>query len=190
MFLFANAELVAVPEENAIRIPSSIPPELAASIGLQGLTADFLAHDLGNNVNNSKVFVHGISGGVGQILSQLLTADGLEVFGVTSSEEKRQLALDQGAKQVFLRNTEWQETYTSFFDTVYDGIGHTLAESVDLLKNRGKVIFFWHGRRKSASDRLYSLVIKIKKYFDRGSLGLLDKFSRAGEKKHPTVYLL
>lgn len=85
---FANAELVAVPEENAIRIPSGIPPKLAASIGLQGLTADFLAHDLGNNVNHSKVFVHGISGGVGQILSQLLTADGLEVYGVTSTEEK------------------------------------------------------------------------------------------------------
>ena len=139
---FANAKLVAVPEENAIRIPSGIPPKLAASIGLQGLTADFLAHDLGNNVNHSKVFVHGISGGVGQILSQLLTADGLEVYGVTSTEEKRQLALDQGAKHVFLRNTEWQETYISFFDTVYDGIGHTLAESVDLLKNRGKVVFF------------------------------------------------
>lgn len=183
---FANAELVAVPEENAIRIPSGIPPKLAASIGLQGLTADFLAHDLGNNVNNSKVFVHGISGGVGQILSQLLTADGLEVYGVTSTEEKRQLALDQGAKHVFLRNTEWQETYISFFDTVYDGIGHTLAESVDLLRNRGKVIFKY-GRRKSASDRLYSLVIKIKKYFDRRSVGLLDKLSRAGEKKHPTV---
>jgi len=56
---FANAELVAVPEENAIRIPSGLPPKLAASIGLQGLTADFLAHDLGNNVNHSKVFVMG-----------------------------------------------------------------------------------------------------------------------------------
>ena len=132
-------------------------------------------------MNRSKVFVHGISGGVGQILSQLLTADGLEVYGVTSTEEKRQLALDQG-KTSLLRNTKWQESYTSFFDTVYDGIGHTLAESVDLLKNRGRVVFLaWPVEIRQRST-LFPCYLN-QKYFDRGSLGLLDKFSRAGEKK-------
>lgn len=202
---FANAELVAVPEENAIRIPSGIPPKLAASIGLQGLTADFLAHDLGNNVNHSKVFVHGISGGVGQILSQLLTADGLEVYGVTSTEEKRQLALNQGAKQVFLRNTKWQDTYTSFFDTVYDGIGHTLAESVDLLKNRGKVVFFGMAGGNPPAIDFIPLLSKSKSILtgdlwdyltsfqerERRSSRLFDYFSKDQMKiSQPTIFSL
>ena len=139
---FANAELVAVPEEKAIRVPKTIDIQLVASVGLQGLTADFLAHDLGLNGKDENVFVHGISGGVGQILSQMLTADGVKVYGVTSTEEKQQLALNQGAEMVFLRNSGWESEYHSFFDTVYDGVGSTLLDSISLLKNRGKVVFF------------------------------------------------
>ncbi|MBV7390869.1 zinc-binding dehydrogenase [Enterococcus sp. ALS3] len=139
---FSNAELVAVPKENAIKLPSNMDSKLVASIGLQGLTADFLAHDLGNGLESSNVFVHGISGGVGQILAQMLTADGLNVYGITSSKEKQQMALEQGAKRVFLRNSDWQEDYLSYFDTVYDGVGITLLDSIDLVKHRGKVVFF------------------------------------------------
>lgn len=139
---FANAEQVLVPVENAIKIPARLDKKLVASIGLQGLTADFLAHDLGKNQPGENVFVHGISGGVGQILSQILSADGINVYGATSTVEKQQLALAQGAKKVFLRNSEWEKGYTSFFDTVYDGIGITLADSISLIKNRGKVVFF------------------------------------------------
>lgn len=139
---FSNANLVAVPEANAIKVPDDMDLKLVASIGLQGLTADFLAHDLGADSKASNVFVHGISGGVGQILSQMLTADGLNVYGATSSQEKQQLALKQGAKKVFLRNTNWQADYLSYFDTVYDGTGVTLSDSINILKNRGKVVFF------------------------------------------------
>lgn len=123
-------------------IPSDMDPKLVASIGLQGLTADLLAHDLGNGKKHDDVFFHGISGGVGQILSQMLTSDGFNVYGVTSSQEKQQLALEQGAKKVFLRNSNWQEDYLSYFSTVYDGIGVTLLDSLCLLKNKGDVVLF------------------------------------------------
>lgn len=138
----ANAQLVAVPENHGIKIPASIDFKLAASIGLQGLTADFLAHDLGQNKPGDNVFIHGISGGVGQLLSQMLTADGINVFGVTSTEEKQHLAIKQGAKKVFLRNSKWLKQYAGSFNTVYDGIGSTLNQSIQLLKHRGKVVFF------------------------------------------------
>ena len=42
---FANAELVAVPFENAIPLPDEISFETAASVLLQGLTAHFLTAD-------------------------------------------------------------------------------------------------------------------------------------------------
>ncbi|WP_044011317.1 alcohol dehydrogenase catalytic domain-containing protein, partial [Paucilactobacillus wasatchensis] len=71
---YANAEFVSVPTKKAIIVPDSVSDELAISLGLQGLTADFLAHDLAKNSAENKVLIHGISGGVGQILTQILVS--------------------------------------------------------------------------------------------------------------------
>ncbi|MDR0298736.1 MAG: alcohol dehydrogenase, partial [Streptococcaceae bacterium] len=132
----ANAEYVAVPEEKLIFLPAKIELKLAATIGLQGLTADFLAHDLGKNEAGEKVFVTGISGGVGQILAQMLLADGLEVSG-SASADKAHIALDFGAKEVLpSRDLSWLTDYAGQFDSVYDGIGSTLNASISLIKNR------------------------------------------------------
>lgn len=139
----ANAEYVAVPSEQAIPLPEGIDSKLAASIGLQGMTADFLAHDLGKNVSGEKVFITGISGGVGQILSQMLVADGIEVYGSASSAEKQALALSHGVKQVYpSREHSWVETIEGQFATAYDGVGSTIQQSSDLIQHRGKVVFF------------------------------------------------
>lgn len=139
---FANASLVSVPEESAIKVPNELDDILVASIGLQGLTADFLSHDLANIKEGDNVFIHGISGGVGQILSQILTANGANVYGVTSTEEKKQVALEQGARKVFLRAQFKDEECFGYFDTVFDGIGTTVEQSIQLLKNKGKLVFF------------------------------------------------
>lgn len=140
---FTNAEYVAVPAAHLIELPASIDCKTAATVGLQGLTADFLAHDLGKNQPGECVFVTGISGGVGQILSQMLIADGLHVFGSASTKEKQQAALENGVEKVFpSRENYWQQAVFGQFATVYDGVGKTLKQSIDLLKNRGKLVFF------------------------------------------------
>ncbi|MGO3609750.1 MAG: zinc-binding dehydrogenase [Enterococcus gilvus] len=140
---FANAEYVAVPSEQVIQLPKGVDSKLAASIGLQGMTADFLAHDLGKNVSGEKVFITGISGGVGQILSQMLVADGVEVYGSASSTEKQALALSHGVKHVFpSRENSWIESVIGAFATAYDGVGSTIQQSFDLIQHRGKVVFF------------------------------------------------
>lgn len=139
----ANAEYVAVPKDKLIYLPDYIDLKLAASIGLQGLTADFLAHDLGKNISGDKVLITGISGGVGQILSQMLLADGIEVYGTASSVEKGEFARSKGVKQVYSSRTdEWREHLDFRFDTVYDGVGSTVNKNLELLKNRGNLIFF------------------------------------------------
>lgn len=140
---FANAEHVRVPQDHAIYLPDALDDKVAASIGLQGLTADFLAHDLGKDATGEKVLVTGISGGVGQILAQMLVADGLEVYGTASSPEKRELARQKGAREVFnSRSTDWTTAYQDYFATVYDGVGVTLPQSLELIRHRGKVVFF------------------------------------------------
>lgn len=139
---FSNAELVAVPSESVIVVPKTVTDTLAISLGLQGLTADFLAHDLARNEPGSRVLLHGISGGVGQILTQMLVADQIHVDGVASTEAKRQVALQHGAKQVFNRNELKNTSLNGQYDTVFDGVGTTLARSLELVKHRGKVVFY------------------------------------------------
>ena len=144
----ANAEYVVVPSVQAIPLPADIDSKLAASIGLQGMTADFLAHDLGKNDPGEKVFITGISGGVGQLLSQMLIADGIEVYGSASSEEKQALALSHGVKQVYpSRENNWTEAVKGQFSTAYDGVGSTIQQSLDL-----KGHLFRNGWRRSSEN--------------------------------------
>jgi NADPH2:quinone reductase len=138
----AQAEYVVVPESHALPVPTDLAPETIAAIGLQGLTADFLAHDLGQNQPGQRVLVQGISGGVGQLLLQILVADGLQVDGITSTAAKQTLALQQGATQVFLRQNSEQSAQQGQYATVYDGVGRTLPQSLKLVQHRGKVVFF------------------------------------------------
>lgn len=139
---FSNAELVAVPAENAINVPKFITDKIAISLGLQGLTADFLAHDLAANHIDEHVFIHGLSGGVSQILTQLLVADGIKVSGTVSNDNKIQISLDNGSEHVYKRDEISNGKLFNTFDTVYDGVGKTLPQSLELLKHRGKVIFY------------------------------------------------
>jgi NADPH:quinone reductase-like Zn-dependent oxidoreductase len=138
----AQAEYVVVPESHALPVPPDLDPKIVAAIGLQGLTADFLAHDLGQNQPGQRVLIQGISGGVGQLLLQTLVADGLQVAGVTSTAAKQKLALQQGATQVFLRQDDWATAQQGQYATVYDGVGSTLPQSLSLVQHRGKVVFF------------------------------------------------
>lgn len=141
----ANAEYVKMDKDRLIPIPDDLSFTLAASIILQGLTADFLFHDLGRNQRGDTAFVHGISGGVGQILSQMLTINGIRVIGLTSSEEKKSIALQQGAAEIYLRSQNWVEDLEKRniqIDTVYDGVGTTLKDSIKAVKKRGTVVFY------------------------------------------------
>lgn len=139
----ANAEFVALPCEKQIDLPAEISTKTAATIGLQGLTADFLAHDLAQNFPGDQVFITGVSGGVGQLLAQILIADGVRVFGSASSAAKQHAALALGVEGVVsMRDPRWKQGLTGRFDTVFDGIGKTLNDSIELLRHRGKVVFF------------------------------------------------
>ena len=108
---FANAELVAVPQDKLIFLPEPVDLRLAATIGLQGLTADFLAHDFGMDNAGRKVFITGVSGGVGHLLAQMMIADGAMVHGSAGSPHKCRIALDMGVLEVVpSRETGWVGT--------------------------------------------------------------------------------
>lgn len=143
---FANAELVAVPVSNAIPLPEFISFKTAATILLQGLTAHYLATDSHKTKTGEIVLIHASAGGVGQFLTQISKLLGAKVIGVTSSNEKAQIALQNGADKVFLYTEDWKSKILSFcpngVDVTYDSIGSTLNDSFEVTKNCGQVVFF------------------------------------------------
>ena len=143
---FANAELVAVPVSNAIPLPEAISFETAATILLQGLTAHYLSTDSHKTKKGETVLIHASAGGVGQFLTQISKLLGATVIGLTSSSEKAEIALKNGADKVFLYFEDWKSQVLSFcpngVNVVYDSIGSTLSDSFEVTKIRGQVVFF------------------------------------------------
>ncbi|RAP74305.1 quinone oxidoreductase family protein [Paenibacillus montanisoli] len=149
----ANAEIVAVPADRAIKLPEGIGFEAAASVLLQGLTAHYLVNDSYAVKPGDRVLVHAAAGGVGQLLIQLCKAKGAKVVGLTSSSAKREMALAAGADEVLLYNTDWVSRvleWTSKIgsgaeagaDVAYDSVGSTLMDSFRSVRTKGHVVFF------------------------------------------------
>ncbi|GAA3980298.1 quinone oxidoreductase family protein [Mucilaginibacter dorajii] len=143
---FANAELVAVPVDHAIPLDDVTSFETAASVLLQGLTAQYLATDSHHTNAGETVLIHACAGGVGLLLTQISKLLGATTLGLTSSAEKAQIALNNGIDKVFLYQNDWQKELLTFcpggVDVVYDSIGSTLQDSFAVTKNCGQVVFF------------------------------------------------
>ncbi|MCL6570882.1 MAG: quinone oxidoreductase [Bacillus sp. (in: Bacteria)] len=144
---YANAELVAVPQEKAIPLPETISFAEAAGVLLQGLTAHYLSRDSYKVKKNDVVLVHAVAGGVGQILVQIINLLGGKVIGLTSSAEKAEVAKDAGATKVFLYKDDWkkevmEETRGQGVDVVYDSVGSTIEDSFEVTRTGGTVVFY------------------------------------------------
>jgi NADPH2:quinone reductase len=143
---FANAELVLVPVEKLIPLPADISAETAAALLLQGLTAQYLVRDSHPIRAGERALVHAASGGVGLLLVQLLRTLGASAIGLVSSEEKRQAALRAGATEAVLSSGDWVAEVRALapggVDVVYDSVGSTLGQSLEVVRTGGQVVFY------------------------------------------------
>jgi NADPH2:quinone reductase len=143
---FANAEFVAVPGEHVIPLPDFITFETAASVLLQGLTAQYLTADSHRIMPGETVLIHAVAGGVGQLLTQVCRLLGARVIGLTSSESKKSIALSLGADFVFLYREDWKANVIRVcpngVDVVYDSVGTTMEDSLAATKVLGQVVFY------------------------------------------------
>ncbi len=141
----AHASHIRVPVDHAIRLPEWLSERDAAAVLLQGLTADYLLHDVLPLRAGMHVAVLAAAGGVGRLLLQMLRHQGIHAFAVASSEEKQQACLSLGAEAAAGYDTwpaqvrGWQPAGC---DVVFDSVGTTLTESLDALKDGGRVVLF------------------------------------------------
>jgi NADPH2:quinone reductase len=141
------AEQVAVDAARAVSVPDGISSELAAAALLQGMTAHYLATSAYPVQPDDDVLVHAAAGGVGLLLTQIVTLRGGRVIGTTSTTDKAQLARDAGADEVIgyeeFAGRARELTRGEGVAVVYDGVGKaTFDESLASLRPRGYMILF------------------------------------------------
>ena len=143
------AEYAAVPAWRCVKLPDALSFEMAAASLFHGLTAHYLAHDVGELAPGKSCLVHAASGGIGQILIQLAKRAGARVFATTSSEEKAAVARERGADVALLyddgrfADAVRAATGGQGVDVVFDPVGKaTLRDSFRAAKKRGLIVNF------------------------------------------------
>ena len=141
------AEQVLLPAERAVPVPDGVDLEAAAAVMLQGMTAHYLSESTYPARAGETALVHAAAGGLGLLLTQMLSAKGVRVIGTTSTEEKERLARGAGAAEVVryteqdLRAEVERLTDGRGVDVVYDSVGKdTFDAGLDVLRPRGYMV--------------------------------------------------
>lgn len=143
------AEQAAIPAERLIPLPPEVTAQQAATVLLQGLTAQILTSETCPLAPGARVLVHAGAGGVGRLLIQMARARGARVIATVGSAGKVDLVRDLGAERVVDRSREdvvaagldW--TGGAGMRAVFDGIGAaTFDGSLAVLARRGMLVLF------------------------------------------------
>ncbi|WP_256575583.1 MULTISPECIES: quinone oxidoreductase [unclassified Pseudomonas] len=143
------ASHAVLPASRAIRLPDDMPSEVAAALMFKGLTVEYLTHRCIPVAPGDWVVWHAAAGGVGSIATAWLSARGLHVIGLASSEDKRRQALAAGCVAAFdaeapdtLRHIR-ELTANKGVHTVFDSVGRATVElSLACLRQRGHLVSF------------------------------------------------
>ncbi|MBP0496562.1 quinone oxidoreductase family protein, partial [Pararoseomonas indoligenes] len=143
------AEYAVVPAWRVVPVPNALPLDRAAAAMFHGLTAHYLADDVGRLGPGVTCLVHSASGGIGQLLVQLGTRMGATVYATTSTEAKAEVARRRGATAALLydegrcADAVRDLTGGQGVDVVFDPIGKpTLRDSFRAARKRGLVVNF------------------------------------------------
>ncbi len=98
--------MVNLPERFLIRVPEGADPKLAVALVLDWVTAYQMLHHAAHVKSGQRIFVHGLSGAVGQALLALGKIQEAQVFG-TASPGKHEPLRQLGAVPFDYSNKNW-----------------------------------------------------------------------------------
>lgn len=172
------AEQVAVAAAAVVPVPDGVADDVAAAALLQGMTAHYLTHDTYRVQPGDDVLVHAAAGGMGLLLTQLVTLLGGRAIGTVSSEEKAALAREAGAAEVIRYDetdfvAEVQRlTGGRGVDVVYDGVGQaTFDGSLASLRPRGLLALYGQASGPVPPFEIQRLQYAGSLYLTRPTLG-------------------
>jgi NADPH:quinone reductase len=144
MNLGSYAEQRLIDADKLVKLPDAISDETAAAMMLKGLTAHYLLFRTYPVQPGDSILMYAAAGGVGLILCQWARQLGATVIGCVGSEEKAQLARENGCHHTILyRDEDIPSRVRELTDGVgvavaYDSIGKaTFNASLDSLRPFG-----------------------------------------------------
>lgn len=141
------AEQVVIPAASSVPVPEGVDLQVAAAVMLQGITAHYLCTSCYPVADGDVSVVHAAAGGVGLLLTQMVTMRGGVVVATTSTREKASLARKAGADHI-AGYDDFGETVTDVSGgagaaVVYDGVGQsTFDASLASLRSRGTMVLY------------------------------------------------
>jgi NADPH2:quinone reductase len=147
--LGSESTLVNKPVDMVVPVPEGVDLVLAGGALLQGITAHYLSTSTYAVQPGDVALVHAAAGGVGQLLTQMITAKGGTVVATAGSDEKLEVARSRGAAHLVNYSTTEdlsgavRAAVGRGVDVVYDGVGKaTFDESLKSLRPRGLMVLF------------------------------------------------
>jgi len=148
----AYAEYTPAPVKSTVPIPDSIDTKTAAASILQALTAITLIRDAHEVKKGDWILVTAAAGGVGLWLCQLLKSIGAHVIATASTEEKRNLAKQNGAEVLLEYHEEDRDVFVKKVleitggegvHAVFDSVGKsTFDSSLAVVRRKGSMVSF------------------------------------------------
>ena len=139
-------ELVQVPQEWVVPLPSDFSPLNAMSFGTAGLTAGACVKKILKNNPSLKnpVLVSGATGGVGSVAVNLLSNLNLEVHAITGKLNEELILKKMGASRVIDRNEFMTEPVKALDKAIYSaGVdtvgGDILSKMLSMIESHGSV---------------------------------------------------
>lgn len=123
----AYAEYTAVTTRYTVPIPDEIDTKIAAASILQALTALSLIREAHKVEKGEWILVTAAAGGVGLLLCQLLKSVGAKTIAAASTEEKRNLAKENGADVAIGYHEEDREQFVKEILDITGGEGVAAA---------------------------------------------------------------
>ena len=139
-----------MPAACLIKLPDTIPFDVAAATTMRGLTTSYLLRRIAPSLSaGDTVLLHAAAGGVGQLFTQWAQHLGIDVIGTVSSDEKAEVARAHGCTHTIVYTRESvaervrELTGGAGVPVVFDSIGRTTFQSsVDSLARRGLLVCF------------------------------------------------
>lgn len=178
MQIGAYAEERLINANQLVKIPDSIGDETAAAMMLKGLTAHYLLFRTYPVKTGDSILVYAAAGGVGLILCQWANLLGVNVIGCVGSEDKAELARQNGCHHTILYRDEnipervREITGGEGVAAAYDSIGKaTFEASLDSLRPFGVLATYGNASGPVAPFSPGILAPKGSLYVTRPTLG-------------------
>jgi NADPH2:quinone reductase len=138
-----------VAADRVVEVPDAVSLRSAAALTLQGITAVTLVEHVTRISPGAVALVHSAGSGTASVLVQMLKHAGVQVLGLTSTEEKAHLARGAGADTVTTYPADgfarWvlDQTGGRGADVVFDAVGGpTFDEDLRALRSRGHLVVY------------------------------------------------